>query len=222
MQSFPAPLQYFPRKVLRLNGSQNWFSGNPAPAISHFENPVTAEGIYWEGLWCEWKHGHYWKAWGASAATAFFLTHLSPPSLQNPINALTKVSNAVFWFMQMKNKNTYSTTDFSSLCYSLVMPNLVFACFSFVLVYHIFNCIFLSSKQCLIQSNSKIIDYSCPFFLYLSVILTNNPQAKHETLQYINWPLDVAYTRPQMTTDSQDRHREFNTFSPFCWWWWHT
>lgn len=111
MQSFPAVLQYFPRKVPCLNGSQNWFSGNLAPAISHFENPVTVEGIYWEGLWCEWKHGHYWKAWGAWAARAFFLTHLSPPSLQHPINALPNVSNAVFWCRQIKKKNT---TDLSS------------------------------------------------------------------------------------------------------------
>lgn len=141
MQSFPAPLQYFPRKVPRLNGSQNWFSRNPAPAIFHFENPVTVEGIYWEGLWCEWKHGHYWKAWGASAATAFFLTHLSPPSLQNPINALPKVSNAVFWFMQIRNKNTYSTTDLSSPCYSDAQPCicLFFICFGLAHIYLYFS-----------------------------------------------------------------------------------
>lgn len=151
------------------------------------------------------------KAWtlleglGASAATAFFLTHLSPSSLQNLINALPKVSNAVFWFMQMKNKNTYSTTDFTSPCYSLVMPNLVFAwffiCFGLAHIYFNFS---ILKKWSSIQSNSKIIDYSCLFFLYPSVILTNNPQAKHEALQYKNCPVDVAYSYPQMTSDSQD------------------
>lgn len=85
MQSFPAVLQYFPRKVPCLNGSQNWFSGNLAPVISHFENPVTVEGIYWEGLWCEWKHGHYWKAWGAGAARAFFFNTFIYPASNIPL-----------------------------------------------------------------------------------------------------------------------------------------
>lgn len=142
-QSFPAVLQYFPRKVPCLNGSQNWFSGNLAPAISHFENPVTVEGIFWEGLWCEWKHAHYWKAWGAWAARAFFLTHLSPPSLQHPINALPNVSNAVFWCRLIKQKNT---TDVSSaycihcslfaqtcICFALLLFGLVHIYLQFII-----------------------------------------------------------------------------------------
>lgn len=78
MKPFPAVLQYYPRKVAHLNGSQNWFSWNSTPAISHLGNPVTVEGNSWVGLWCEWKHGRYCKSWSTSTTTAIhFNTYIS-------------------------------------------------------------------------------------------------------------------------------------------------
>lgn len=46
-------------------------------------------------------------SWPFFFSFSFFLMHLSPPSVQHPINAFPNVSNAAFWFTQIK-KNIYS------------------------------------------------------------------------------------------------------------------
>lgn len=58
----------FPRKCRIWTVAKTEFTGT---WHQWFPTLRTVEGIYWE-LWCEWKHGYYWKAWGALAARAFF------------------------------------------------------------------------------------------------------------------------------------------------------